>query len=82
MTPEPSTFEIRRQRLLDRLKDIRERKEGDWKRSVRQICYRLSRLEDPFSEHEDVGTEQRGRKVYRLANEIPDYDEFGDESEP
>jgi hypothetical protein len=51
-----------RERILSLIAINRDTKAPGWKKVVKKCVRRLELMEDPYWEHEDVGTEMRGRK--------------------
>ncbi len=52
-----------KERIVARITELKKIKPEGWQKELRQIVYRLSHAEYfEFREHEDHGSEERGRK--------------------
>ena len=67
--------------ILKAIESLKVEKPDGWKRHVRRLLNRLAYLDDPYAEHEDHGTEQRGRHIHRTDG-CPLHDEMGDNAWP
>ena len=71
----------RKEQILEAIKSLKAEKPDGWKRDCRRLLNELAKLDDPYAQHEDHGTEERGRHIHRIDG-CPTYDRMGDNSWP
>jgi len=70
-----------KENILKAIEILKLEKPDGWKKDCRVLLKELAKLEDPYAEHEDHGSEQRGRHIHRMDG-CPAYDGMGDNTWP
>jgi len=71
---------IEKENILSQIENLKRDRPKGWKWKLRPLFNALDKINDPFGQHEWIGTEKLGRHAHK--DDCPTYEKLDDESNP